>query len=119
MKFIILLLLPCAAFSQKAKIINDTLNYKERRIAVGDTLNIGYGSGESGKFVFITMGSGIGGSAALESQFAKSQVKIDKIYKNSSGIWVRGKVLESNVNRLGGNKVFIEPEGAIDKREID
>jgi hypothetical protein len=32
---------------------------------------------------------------------------------------MRGKVLNSNVNALGGNKVFIMPEGAIDKKEID
>lgn len=120
MKYIIfLLILPCTTYAQKVKLIGDTLFYKERRWIAGDTVNVAYGSGTDGKFVFLSMGSGVGGTEPLESQFSNSQIKIDKIYKNSSGVFVRGKVLESNVNALGGNKVFIQIEGAVDKKEID
>jgi hypothetical protein len=108
-----------SVFAQRAVYKNDTLSYKERRFVVGDTVNVSYGSGADGKFVFIYMGSGIGGVTPMESNFSKSQVRIDKIYKSGGRLLVRGKVLESSVNIFGGNKVFIEPEGAIDKKEVE
>jgi hypothetical protein len=123
MKYLIVALLfsfnPFLIWAQRATFSNDTLKYKDRHFTVGDTVNVAYGSGQDGRFVFLSMGSGIGGTSALESQFSKSQLKIDKIYKNSSGIFVRSKVLNSNVGVLGGNKVFIQIEGALDKKEID
>jgi hypothetical protein len=122
MKHLIIALLLLSAFSskaQKAVLKNDTLTYNNKSFTVGDTVNISYGSGTDGKFVFAYMGSGLGGVTPMESNFSKSEVKIDKIYKSGGRLLIRGKVLNSTVNILGGNKVFIEPEGAIDKKEIN
>lgn len=105
------------AFSQRATFKNDTLTYKDRKFVVGDTVNLGYGSGENGRFVFVSTGSGIGGTTPAEAANSKSVLVIDKIYKNSSGLWVRAKIIEGP---KGLSKAFINSiEGAVDKKEID
>lgn len=121
MRKMILAVLLCPAFciAQRATVQDGVLTYKDSHISVGDTVNIAYGSGQDGKFVFVLMGSGLGGTEPLESNFSKSEVVVDKIYKSSGRYLVRGKVLHSGVGALGGNKIFIEPEGAIDKKEIE
>lgn len=115
---ITIILIGQVVFGQKATLVNDTLTYIGKHYVVGDTINVSYGSGNNGQFVFVYMGSGLGGITPLQANFSKSAVKVDKIYKSGGRLLIRGKVLDSNVNMLGGNKVFIEIEGAIDKKEV-
>jgi hypothetical protein len=108
------------SLGQRASLSNDTLSYKDRHFAVGDTINVLYGSGADGKFVFVSSGSAMGGVTPLDASQSKLVTKIDKMYKSSGRLLIRCKVLEGLAkNPLGGNKVFIEPEGAIDKKEIE
>jgi hypothetical protein len=108
------LLFMANAYSQKAVYSDKILSYKDHHFAVGDTVNVAYGSGTDGKFVFVSIGSGLGGVSPLESDYSKTQVVIDKIYKSGGRYLIRGKA-----EGVALNKFFIEPEGAIDKKEIE
>lgn len=103
-----------SAYGQKASFTDNVLSYKDHHFSVGDTINISYGSGTDGKFVFVLIGSGLGGTTPLESNFSKSQIVVDKIYKSGGGYLIRGKM-----QGLSVSKFFIIPEGAIDKKEIE
>jgi len=117
---VLLFLSAITCYGQRAKYANDTLTYKDLKFITGDTVNVAYGSGENGKFVFIFSGSAMTGTEPLSANNSKLTTRIEKIYKSSGRLLIRCKVLEGMVkNPLGGNKIFIEPEGAIDKKEID
>lgn len=114
------LLLLCAVllcagttFSQRATLQDDVLTYKDRKFTIGDTLRVQYGSGQDGKFVFIQFGNMLS-PTPLEASGSNAIALVDKIYKSGGRILMRAKVIEGQK----GGKLFIEPEGSIDKKEI-
>jgi hypothetical protein len=110
---------PFLILAQRATLVNDTLHYKDRRFTVGDTVNVAYGSGQDGRFLFVSYGSGIGGFDPLPNSMHNIVAVVDKVYKNSSGVWVRCKIIEGIAKNPLGGKLLIDPQGAIDKKEID
>lgn len=107
------------AHAQRASINNDTITYLQKSYHVGDTLQLGYGSGNNKIFSFIQMGSALSGTNPLTSNWAKSDVVIDKVYKSRGKCYTRGKIINSGtLNLIGGNKVFIDIEGAVDNKEL-
>lgn len=119
MRFLIFLLFPLFAHAQHPVLQNDTVYYKNAKIFVGDTVHLAYGSGASKEFVFVYMGSGLTGVTKLDASWAKYDVKIDKISHQGSKITVRGFLLDAKgANTMGSNKIFIQPEGAIDNNEV-
>lgn len=114
---ILLVLLSVVCKAQTAELKKDTVYYNGAKIAKGDTVQIWYGSSDK-KFVYVNMGSALTGITPLDPQFAKYKVLVDRVYRTDGKCYARGKVLNSSVNALGGNKVFIDIEGAIDNSEI-
>lgn len=106
--------------AQRASLKNDTLTYKDRHFIVGDTINIAYGSGTNGVFVFISIGTAMLGVKPLEANNSKLIVQVEKMYKSSGRLLLRCKVIEGidKVPLVISDKIFIEPEGAIDKKEL-
>ena len=114
-----LLLIAFSIKAQKATIQNDTARYNGRTFVVNDTITLGYGSKENKDFAFIQIGSGLSGVRYLQAQWAKNYAVIDKIYKGmGQSIIIRAKLVDKTVNLLGGNKLFINMEAAIDNKEI-
>ncbi|HMH21217.1 MAG TPA: hypothetical protein VK563_05555 [Puia sp.] len=104
------------AFAQRATISNDTAFYNGKRYAVGDSVNLAYGSDQGKKFAFVKMGGALIGMRHLESRFYKATVKIDKVFTQLGKCYLRGKMVDQSLPP--GYKVFIELEGAIDNKEI-
>ena len=78
-----------------------------------------YGSSPKKEFIFVSIGSVLSGVTPLQSTWSKRVVKIDKVYKQSGKLYARGILLDAPGLRLvGGNKIFIEVEGAIDNKEV-
>lgn len=116
--FTILIALPLAALSQKAVIENDTAKYNGRNFHKGDTLTLGYGSKGNKDFAYVSIGGALTGVTDLEKGWAKSQAIIDKVYKTDGTVYVRAKLISSTANLLGGNKLFINIEAAVDNKEL-
>ena len=116
---VVLLLFAFSLDAQKASFKNDTAKYNGRTFVVSDTLTLGYGSQANKNFAFITIGSSITGVTDLDKQWAKNNAVIDKIYKGmGQSIIIRAKLVDKTVNLIGGNKLFINMEAAIDNKEI-
>ena len=86
--------------------------------AVGDTINLGYGSQANKNFAFIQIGSMMTGVTDLDKGWSKAEAIIDKIYKKGKTVFFRAKLIDKTVNAIGGNKLFIDLEGAIDNKEL-
>lgn len=115
----IILLLVCGSVSaQKATATKDTAYYKDFKYTKGDTLLIGYGSKSNKEFAFIQMGSLMAGLEDLQKHFSKTEAVIDKITVSNKKVTIRAKSTDKTVGALGGNKVFIDIEGAVDNGEI-
>ena len=106
-------------YGQRAKIENDTAYYGAIKYYEGLEVQLLYGSDNKKDFVFVKMGSSMTGFRPVESKWAKYVVKIDKIMKQQGKVIARGVVQDAgSLNAIGGNKVFIDIEGAIDNKEI-
>ncbi len=92
--------------------------YNGKTYAVGDTIQLGYGSNPNKSFSFVHIGSAIQGMSALNSAWSKYPATIEKVIKNGKTIGLKAKLVNKNVNALGGNKLWIDLEGAIDNKEI-
>ena len=114
----LLVFLSHSSYSQKARLEGDTITYNSLKVCVGSEINVFYGSGENKNFAFIFIGSGFSGVTPLSSNFSKSVIKIDKIYKLQGKAYARGKIEDSDINLLGNGKVFIDITGAVDMKEI-
>jgi hypothetical protein len=106
--------------AQRATFQNDTAKYNGKTFIVSDTLTLGYGSKANRDFAFITQGSVLSSFTDLDKKWAKSYAVIDKIYKGAGqSIMIRAKLIDKYVNLLGGNKLFINLDAAIDNKEIN
>ena len=104
--------------AQRATSANDTARYMDRSFAVGDTILLGYGSKADKDFAFISMGSIMTGVKDLNKSWSKNEAVIDKVYTMRKTVYLRAKLTDKTVNMVGGNKLFIDLEGAIDNKEI-
>lgn len=108
----VIVLITINSFSQKrATVSNDTLYYGEQKVFVGDTLQIGYGSGSNKVFEFIEVGVGLGSTVKAPSSYSKFSVRVVKIYKQFGKYYFKTKDYR-------GNNLIIDVEGAIDNREL-
>jgi len=98
---------------KRATVVEDTAFYLGSKYAVGDTITLGYGSKSNKAFAFVSIGGAFTGVTDLESGWSKSDVVINKVYKNGNTVYVRCKL-----KGVGPNKVFINLEGAIDNKEL-
>lgn len=115
----VLLFTMSIGFSQTIKFEQDTISYGEYKVFAGKDVQLFYGSSPKKEFIFISIGSVLTGVTPLQSTWSKRVVKIDKVYKQSGKFYARGILLDSPGLRLvGGNKIFIEVEGAIDNKEV-
>jgi hypothetical protein len=121
-KLLITSTIVCVAFiasAQKATIDQDTVTYMGKSYHLGDTLQLGYGSGNNKDFAFVQMGSAMTGTNPLKNNWSKSEFVVDKVYKFHGKCYLRGKTINSGAtNLLGGNKVFVDVEGAVDNNEL-
>lgn len=113
---IILLIAGSKVLAQKATISGDTAYYMSKAYYVGDTVQLGYGSGNNKIFAFVEIGSGMGGFKPLASKFSKGTVLIEKVNKSGGKITIKGKYLDADLTGL--NKILIDLEGAIDNKEL-
>jgi hypothetical protein len=104
--------------AQRATLENDVASYEGKTYAKKDTITLGYGSKSDKDFAFIQIGSAMGGLTDLLKGWAKHEAVIDKVYKTGKTIYLRAKLIDKGVNALGGNKLFIDLEGAVDNKEI-
>jgi len=104
------------SFAQSLVTIdNDTLFYKDKKVAVGDTVTFGYGSAANKDFVFILFGNGLAGTTPLPAIFNKLTAVVDKVYKAPIGKFIfRAKPMK----RMGGMKIFVDLEAAVDNKEL-
>lgn len=98
------------------KLENDTLYYAAQKFWVGKEVTLSYGSSSTREFAFVIIGSGLGGTSHLESGWAKSIVKIDKVTILQGKYFARGKLV--GTKGMGPMKVFINIEGAVDNKEL-
>ena len=109
----VLIALNC--FSQKrATLKNDTLFYNDHKFHVGDTLRFGYGSNPDKSFSFVIIGLGLGDQANAASGWSKTEVIIDKIYKEGSKFYLKVK----GEARRDRKNFYVDVEGAIDNKEL-
>lgn len=122
-KIVLLLVFIClltfSAFSQSIKFEKDTISYGNYKVFVGKEVQLFYGSSPKKDFIFVSIGSALAGVTPLESNWSKRIVKIDKVYKTMGKVYARGIILDApGLRALGGNKVFIDIEGAVDNNEL-
>ncbi|MBC7588865.1 MAG: hypothetical protein H7178_10970 [Chitinophagaceae bacterium] len=120
-KMILILIMAVMAISanaQHAKVDNDTAKYENRTYALSDTITLGYGSKPDKSFGFISIGSAFTGVTDLDKGWSKFEAVIDKVYTKGKKVYLRAKLVDKTVNALGGNKLFIDLEGAIDNKEL-
>ena len=117
--FSVLLFTVSIGFSQTIKFEQDTISYGAYKVFVDKEVQLFYGSSPKKEFIFVSIGSVLSGVTPLASTWSKRVVKIDKVYKQSGKLYARGFLLDAPGLRLvGGNKIFIEVEGAIDNKEV-
>ena len=97
---------------------NDTAIYAGHSFTLNDTIHVGYGSKADKGFGFIRMGSTMQGYSDLDKGFARYDAIIDKIQKVGNIIYIRAKAISAALNMLGGNKILIDLERAIDNKEL-
>lgn len=108
-----------SAFSQSISFEKDTISYGNYKVFVGKEVQLFYGSSPKKDFIFVSIGSALAGVTPLESTWSKRMVKIDKVYKTMGKVYARGIILDApGLRALGGNKVFIDIEGAVDNKEL-
>ena len=113
---IVLLLIVFSLKAQKATFQNDTARYNGKTFVVNDTITLGYGSQANKNFAFIMIGSGMS-ATELDKKWAKNYAVIDKIYLGmGKSIMIRAKLVDKTVNLIGGNKLFINLEAAVDNK---
>ena len=117
-QLLILLFITSTAYGQKATLSKDAATYQDISYKVGDTVHLGYGSNSNKNFAFIQIGSVMTGVADLDKAWAKADAVINKIYKTQGTIFLRAKLIDKTVNAMGGNRLFINLEGAIDNKEL-
>lgn len=96
----------------------DTIKYQGRTYAVGDTITLGYGSKSNKDFAFITIGGLLTGVEDLGRHWAKNEAVIEKVYKNNKQTYMKAKLVDKTINAIGGNKLYVDLEGAVDNKEI-
>lgn len=105
------------SYAQDSPVLqNDTISYKGKVFFVGQELKLASGSNSNKDFVFIWLGSGMNGYTQLSAQWAKSSIKVDKVYKQKGKFFVRGKAIDAGP--LLGAKVLVDVELAVDNTEI-
>lgn len=113
---LLIILLPFAVCNAQSKIVNDTLVYEGQKYAVGDSVQLWYGSSTNKSFAFVFIGSGMSGVTLAPAGWNKSFVLIDKVYKANGKNYIRCKALDAKF--MMGNKIFIDLEGAVDNKEV-
>jgi hypothetical protein len=97
----------------------DTARYAGQAFYVGATVDLWYGSANDKTFAFVFMGSGMQGWEPLQATFSKHRVMVDKVYKMQGKVFARGILVDApDIRALGGNKVLLDIEGAIDNKEL-
>jgi len=103
--------------AQKATIKNDTAKYNGRNFTLNDTIMLGYGSKSDKSFAFIQIGSALQ-VRDLNAGWAKNNAVIEKVSIQGNSVILRAKLTDKTVNLIGGNKLFINLEAAIDNKEL-
>lgn len=103
-------------FGQKAKLDRDTIRYNNSTYFVGKNVELLSGSNANHYFVSVYFGSGFAGLSPLNPSSAKHIIRIDKVFEKGGNVFARGTFAES---KAGGNKIFIDITGAVDKKEIN
>jgi len=103
----------------RAEMKADTVYYQGAKIYRGGKVDLWYGSKQNKDFAFVFMGSGLQGLTPLAAGWSKQSVLIDKVYKSFGKLFCRGVLVDApEVRAMGGNKIFIDIEGAMDNKEI-
>lgn len=112
----LVMLLPAFAIAQKATMTGDTLFYQGKKVTVGDTVSLGYGSKPNKDFAFVYIGTAMGGMDPLSSARYKLSMVVIKVYKSYGKLLFRAKPIEAGP--MYGMKVVVDLEGAVDNKEL-
>lgn len=124
MKQIILFVFLAAAINltanaQRAKFLpGDTVEYLGNKYYAGKEVTLGYGSAADKSFVFIYLGSGLGGYTKVQAGWAKEVIVISKVQQARGKCSAVGTFKENKQVHAMGSKLLIDIEGAIDNKEL-
>ena len=121
-----LLLLSFFTPAQKAKFNENSVSYSGKTYKIGDTIHLGYGSGNNKEFAFVSYGKSLGGVNLpgfyhhADANWSKADVEIIKLYNSNGVIWAKcdPKNRGSSLGSVLGNKIYINIEAAVDNKEI-
>jgi hypothetical protein len=103
----------------RAVFKSDTARYAGRVFYSGGSVDLWYGSSNDKSFAFVFMGSGWTGLYPLRATYGKHRVLLDKVYEMQGKVYARGVLVDApEVRAMGGNKIFIDIEGAVDNKEL-
>ncbi len=118
----------CCSFQSKSQTIaNDTINYNGAKYYPGRLIQMFFGSGKNGEFAYAFVG---GRSRIikdpkktdlypLSAHFAKSKIKIDKVYYLNGICYARGALLDRSTGEgFDDHYIYIDVKGVIDHREV-
>lgn len=117
----------CTLQSRSQSIVNDTITYNTVKYYPGRLVQMFFGSGKGGEFVYAFVG---GRSRIikdfkksdlypLSSHFAKAKIKIDKVYYLNGICYARGALLDKSTGEgFDDHYVYIDVKGVIDHREV-
>jgi hypothetical protein len=129
-KYLLLLLVALSCCYQKLQaqtIANDTINYNGIKYYPGRLVQMFFGSGKNGEFSYAFVG---GRSRIikdpkktdlypLSAHFAKSKIKIDKVYFLNGICYARGALLDRPTGEgFDDHYIYIDVKGAVDSREV-
>ncbi len=113
--------------SKSQTIENDTITYKNLKYFPGRVIQIFFGSGQNGEFVYAFVG---GRSRIikdfrksdlypLSEHFANTKIMVDKVYTIGNTFFARGALIDRSTGKgFDDHYVYIDVKGAVDNREI-
>jgi hypothetical protein len=123
---IAVILICCLTESRSQTIVKDTIYYNNLKYFPGRQVQIFFGSGENGEFVYAF----IGGRSRiikdfrksdlypLSEHFAKVKILIDRVYSIGDKYYARGALMDHTGKGFDDHYVYIEVKGAVDNREV-
>ncbi len=129
MKYLLLsvALVGCSLVSKSQTIENDTIYYHKIKYYAGREVQIFFGSGKNGEFLYAF----VGGKSRiikdfrrtdlypLSDHFAKAKIKLDKVYTIGNIFYARGALINwTTGDGFNDHFVYIDVKGAVDNREV-
>ena len=117
----------CSLASRSQTVVNDTITYNTVKYYPGRHIQMFFGSGKGGEFVYAFVA---GKSRVvkdfkksdlypLSSHFARSKVVIDKVYYLNGICYARGALLDRSTGEgFDEHYIFIDVKGVVDHREV-